>query len=67
MVSKKRVDLSMDDKLKVLEALETSGATIMEVADQFNTSESQVKRIKQSKESLRQLQHWPSILGKKRK
>ena len=67
MASKKRVDVSTDDKLKVLESLDTREATIMKVADQSNTSKSQVRRIKQSKESLRQLQHLPSILGKKRK
>ena len=36
MASKRRADLSIDDKLKVPEALETPGATIMKVADQFN-------------------------------
>ena len=39
MVSKKRVDLSIDDKLKVLEALETQGATTLKIVDQFNISQ----------------------------
>ena len=39
----------------------------MKATNQFNISKSQVGRIKQSKESLRQLQHSPSISGKKRK
>ena len=33
MASKKRVDLSVNDKLKEVEALETPGTTIMEVVD----------------------------------
>ena len=44
MASKKKVDLSINDKLKVLEALETSGATIMKVTDQFNISKSYTKK-----------------------
>ena len=36
MASKKRVDLSIDDKLKVLVALQTPGATIMKVTNRFN-------------------------------
>ena len=39
----------------------------MKVTNQFNIPKSQVRRIKQSKESLRQLQHSKSFLGKKRK
>ena len=42
--------LAIDDELKVLEALETPGATIMKVADQLNIIKSHVRRIKQSKE-----------------
>ena len=67
MACKKRVDLSIDDKLKVLETLKTPGGAIMKVADHSDISASQVGRIKQSKESLTQLQHSPSILGKTRK
>ena len=63
MARKKRVDLSIDDKFKVLEALKTPGGTIMKVADQFNI----FRRVQQSKELLGQLQHSPSILGKRRK
>ena len=33
MAGKKRVDLSVDDKFKEVEALETPGATIMKVVD----------------------------------
>ena len=36
MASKKRVDLSIDDKLKLLEALETPGGAIMKVTDQIS-------------------------------
>ncbi|GFS12740.1 lysosomal alpha-glucosidase [Elysia marginata] len=39
----------------------------MKVAEKFSISKSQVGRIKQSKESLRELQQSPSVLGKKRK
>ncbi|GFR60964.1 tigger transposable element-derived protein 3-like [Elysia marginata] len=67
MACKKRVDLSFDVKLQVLDALENPGATMMKVAEKFNISKSQVGRRKQSKESLRELQQSPSILGKKRK
>ena len=63
----KRVDLSIDDKLKVLEALKTPGGAIMKVAMHPNISESEIRRIKQSKESLTQLQHSLSILGSKKK
>ena len=45
MASKKRVDLYIDNKLKVLEALKTPGATIMKVADQFNISKSYTREI----------------------
>ena len=39
----------------------------MKATDQFNISKSQVRKMKQSKELLRQLKHSPSIFGKKRK
>ena len=40
MARKKRVNMSIDDKLKVLEALVTPRGAIMKVADHCNISES---------------------------
>lgn len=42
MSSKKRVDLSFDNKIQGLEALENPGASSMKVAKQFKISKSQI-------------------------
>ncbi|GFR99281.1 hypothetical protein ElyMa_006370400 [Elysia marginata] len=59
--------VSRVSSFQVLDALQNPGATIMKVAEKFGISKSQVGRMKQSKEPLRELQQSPSILGKKRK
>ena len=45
MSNKKRIDLSLEDKLKVIDELSKPGSTIMKVADMFGVSKSRVGRI----------------------
>lgn len=59
MACKTKVDLTFDDKIQVLEAIENTDATIMKATEKFNISKSQIGRLKQSKGSTRYFQHLP--------